>query len=73
MGASCQARSSCRLEIGLAKLKADLDARMAQLDAHLKAVTEARKMPRSPVPGARQARDGHHHVADPSGPANICW
>lgn len=51
-------------EIGLAKLKANLDARMAVLDAHLKAATEAGNGPRSPVPGARRAKDGHHYVAD---------
>ncbi len=55
-------------EIGLAKLKADLDARMALLDAHLKVATEAGKIPRSTVPGARRAKDGHHYVADPERP-----
>ena len=31
-------------EIGLAKIKAELDAKMALLDAHLKAATERQKM-----------------------------
>jgi hypothetical protein len=53
-------------EIELAKIKADLDARLALFDAHLKAVTESEKLPHSPVPGARKARDGHHYVADPN-------
>jgi hypothetical protein len=53
-------------EIELARIKAELDARMALLDAHLKAANETQKMPRSPVPGARKARDGHHYVADPN-------
>jgi hypothetical protein len=51
-------------EIELARIKAELDAKMAVLDAHLKAATEARKTPRSYPPGARKARDGHHYVAD---------
>jgi hypothetical protein len=53
-------------EIELAKIKANLDARLALFDAHLKAVTESRKAPRSYPPDARQARDGHHYVADPN-------
>jgi hypothetical protein len=53
-------------EIELARIKADLDARMALLDAHLKAATEARKPPRSYPPDARKAKDGHHYVADPN-------
>ena len=53
-------------EIELARIKAELDARMALLDAHLKATNEAQKMQRSPVPGARKARDGHHYVPDPN-------
>jgi hypothetical protein len=55
-------------EIELAKIKADLDARMAVLDAHLKATAEAQKIQRSPVPGSRRAKDGHHYVADPKRP-----
>jgi hypothetical protein len=58
-------------EIGLAKLKADLDARMSLLDAHLKAATEASKMQRSTVPGARKARDGHYYVPDPKRPGKF--
>jgi hypothetical protein len=53
-------------EIALAKIKAELDAKMAVLDAHLKAATEARKTPRSYPPGARKAGDGHHYVPDPN-------
>jgi hypothetical protein len=58
-------------EIGLAKLKADLDARMALLDAHLKAATEAGNVLRSPVPGARRAKDGHHYIPDPNRTGNF--
>jgi hypothetical protein len=50
-------------EAGLAKLKADLDARLQLLDAHIKASTAQRRS--SSIPGARKARDGHHYVADP--------
>ena len=53
-------------EIALAKIKAELDAKMAVLDAHPKAATEARKTPRSYPPGARKAADGHHYVQDPN-------
>ena len=53
-------------EIELAKIKAGLDAKIALLDAHLKA--EQQKTKRSPVPGSRKARDGHHYVADPKRP-----
>jgi hypothetical protein len=53
------------------KLKADLDARMAMLDAHLKAGTETRKMPRASVPGSGQARDGHHYLPDPKRPGKF--
>jgi hypothetical protein len=52
-------------EIDLAKIKADLDARLSVLDAHLKAALGAQKLPHAPVPGARKARDGHHYVSDP--------
>jgi hypothetical protein len=55
-------------EIALAKIKADLDTKLSVLDAHLKAVTEAAKTPRSYPPGARNAKDGHHYVADPNRP-----
>jgi hypothetical protein len=51
--------------IELARIKAELDAKMAVLDAHLKVATEARKQPRSYPPGARKARDCHHYVSDP--------
>jgi hypothetical protein len=54
-----------RAEIGLAKIKAELDAKMVLMDAHLKAATEAQKTPRAPIPGSRKAIDGHHYVADP--------
>ena len=47
-----------------ARFKADLDAKMALFDAHLK-VTEAQKMQRPPAPGSRKAREGHHYVPDP--------
>jgi hypothetical protein len=52
-------------EIALARIKTDLDARMAVLDAHLKATAEAQKTPRAPIPGSWKAMDGHHYVADP--------
>jgi len=55
-------------EIELARIKAELDARMALLDAHLKTATEARKLPRSYPPGSRRAGDGQHYVADPKRP-----
>jgi len=55
-------------EIELAKIKAELDAKIAVLDAHLKAAAKPRKTQRSPVPGARKARDGHHYVPDPKRP-----
>jgi hypothetical protein len=51
-------------EIALAKVKADLDAKLSVLDAHPKAATEAARTSRSYPPGARKARDGHHYVAD---------
>lgn len=55
-------------EIELAKIKAELDARMKLLDAHLKASDEATK-PRPFHPaGARKASDGHHYVVDPKRP-----
>jgi hypothetical protein len=52
-------------EIQLAKVKAELDAKMAVLDAHLKVATDARDLQRPSMPGARQAKDGHHYVPDP--------
>jgi len=55
-------------EIALAKIKADLDAKLSVLDAHLKAATETGKVQRSYPPGARKARDGHHYVSDPKRP-----
>ena len=54
-------------EIALAKVKADLDAKLSVLDAHLKAAM-AQEKTRSYPPGARKAKDGHHYVADPSRP-----
>src|SRR5882757_4303248 len=56
-------------EIELARIKAELDAKMALLDAHLKATTEAQK--RSAVPGSRKAQDGHHYVPDPKRPGKF--
>jgi hypothetical protein len=50
-------------EIQLAKIKAGLDAKIALLDAHLKA--EQQRIQRSPVPGSRKAKDGHHYLPDP--------
>jgi hypothetical protein len=50
-------------EAGLAKLKADLDAKLQLLDAHIKATTARQRS--SSIPGARKARDGHHYVPDP--------
>jgi hypothetical protein len=58
-------------EIALAKIKADLDAKMAVLEAHLMATTEAQRAPRSYPPGARKARDGHHYVVDPKQPGKF--
>jgi hypothetical protein len=55
-------------EIELAKIKAALDAKMALLETHLKAVVEAGKVQRSYLPGARRAKDGHHYVTDPERP-----
>lgn len=54
--------------IELAKLKAEIDAQMKVLDAHLKVAAETRKSPRSYPPTARQAKDGHHYVADDKRP-----
>jgi len=55
-------------EIGLARIKAELDAKMALMDAHLRATTEAQRTPRSYPQGAWKAKDGHHYVADPKRP-----
>jgi len=55
-------------EIALAKIKADLDAKLSLFDAHLRAATEARREQRSYPPGARKAKDGHHYVPDPKRP-----
>jgi hypothetical protein len=56
-------------EAGLAKLKADLDARLQLLDAHIKASTAQRRS--SSIPGARKARDGHHYLPDPQRPGKF--
>ena len=58
-------------EIELAKIKAGLDAKIALLDAHLKAATEQQKMERSAVPGSRKAKDGHHYLPDPKRPGKF--
>ena len=50
-----------RAEIELAKIKADLDAKLKILDAHINVA--ARKP--SQVPSARKAKDGHHYLPDP--------
>jgi hypothetical protein len=57
--------------IELARIKAELDAKMAVLDAHLKAATEAQRTPGSYPPGARKAKDGHHYVPDPKRPGKF--
>jgi hypothetical protein len=57
-------------EIELARIKAELDARMAVLDAHLKATTPA-KTPRSRPAGVQKARDGHHYVPDSKRPGRF--
>ncbi|WP_298255854.1 hypothetical protein [Bradyrhizobium sp.] len=49
-------------EIALARVKADLDAKLSVLDAHLKAAMAAQKTERAHPPGAREAKDGHHYV-----------
>jgi hypothetical protein len=56
-------------EAGLAKLKADLDARLQLLDAHIKATSARRKS--WSIPGARKARDGHHYLPDPQRPGKF--
>jgi len=55
-------------EVELAKVKAELEARMAVLDAHLKVASGAQNTQRPQVAGARQAKDGHHYVPDPARP-----
>jgi hypothetical protein len=57
-------------EIALAKVKADLDAKLSVLDAHLKAAI-AQKDQRSYPPGVRKAKDGQHYVADPKRPGKF--
>jgi len=65
-------RMKAQTEVELAKVKAELEARMAVLDAHLKlATSESGKRPRSLPPGARQAQDGHHYVADAQRPGKF--
>jgi hypothetical protein len=56
-------------EAQLAKLRADLDARLQILDAHIKA--NAAQPRRSPIAGARKARDGHHYLPDPQRPGKF--
>lgn len=51
-------------EIALARVKADLDAKLSVLDAHLKAAIDARETERTYPHGTRQAKDGHHYVED---------
>jgi hypothetical protein len=55
----------------LAKIKAELDAKMALFGAHMKATAEAQKVQRPSVPGARKAKDGHHYVSDPKRPGKF--
>jgi len=54
-------------EIELAKIKADLDAKLRILDAHIDLA--ARNPPA--VPGARRAKDGHHYVPDQKRPGKF--
>ena len=56
-------------EADLAKLKADLDAKLKILDAHMEAVTARQRS--SSIPGARKAKDGNHYVADPHRPGKF--
>jgi hypothetical protein len=58
-------------EIELARIKAELDARMAVLDAHLRVATHAQRSGHAIVPGARKARDGHHYVPDSKRPGKF--
>ena len=55
-------------EISLARIKADLDARMALLDSHLKTSAGQQKTIRSYPLGARIAGDGHHYVPNSKRP-----
>lgn len=57
-------------EIALAKVKADLDAKLSVLDAHLKAAIGQNDQRPRPS-GANKARDGHHYVADPHRPGKF--
>jgi hypothetical protein len=53
-------------EIALAKVKADLDAKLSVLDAHLKAEIA---QPRRTYPrGAGKAKDGNYYLVDPKRP-----
>jgi hypothetical protein len=52
----------------LAKIKAELDAKMTLMDAHLKSATEAQKVSHSYPQGARKATDGRHYVPDAKRP-----
>ena len=60
-------------KIELAKVKADLDARLALIDVHQVSDLSLQKTPRSHPPGARKAKDGHQYVADPKRPGKYCW
>ncbi len=57
-------------EIALAKVKADLDAKLSVLDAHLKAATGVgiAQPQRSYPPGAGKAKDGNYYLVDPARP-----
>ena len=59
-------------EIALAKIKAELDARMAVLDAHLKD-DEAQRTPRSTCQARERRETATIMFQTRSGPANICW
>jgi len=52
----------------IAKIKADLDAKLSVLDAHLKAAVTSGQADRPYPPGAGKARDGLHYVDDPNRP-----
>ncbi len=53
-------------EAKLAKLRADLDAKLQIVDADIKTATAQQRS--SSIPGARKARDGHHYLPDPQRP-----
>jgi hypothetical protein len=61
-------RVKTQSEIALAKVKADLDAKLSVLDAHLKVATGVGIAQRGLPSGARKAGDGHHYVPDPNRP-----